>query len=148
MLLICSYCSTPRRLVYGWEWDALSGWSKRVRRISWRCRSFARLRYSSEGGYLSPSYAGLGQLGEMLRGSCGNLLRPELWFPYVFSSLEAAREWLTAIGSGEMNSRFRNLIPVATSETARPGSLAAQLAARGFFRNQDHSVKTLEAGAE
>jgi hypothetical protein len=97
LLLICSYCATPRRHVYGWEWDALSGWSNRVRRISWRCRSCARLRYSSEGGYLSPSYAGLGRLGQMLRGSWGNLPRPELWFPYVFSSLEAAQDWLAEV---------------------------------------------------
>ncbi len=44
-------------------------WSAdKVRTISWRCRSCARLRYSSEGGYLRPSGLGrLGQLGVMLR---------------------------------------------------------------------------------
>jgi hypothetical protein len=52
LLLVCSYCNTPRRYVYGWEWDSFPGWSNRVRQISWRCRSCARLRYSSEGGYL------------------------------------------------------------------------------------------------
>jgi hypothetical protein len=55
LLLVCSYSYTPRRYVYGWEWDSSSGWSNRVRSISWRCRSCARLRYSSEGGYLRPS---------------------------------------------------------------------------------------------
>ena len=28
LLLTCSYCNTPRRHVYGWEWDSFSGWSK------------------------------------------------------------------------------------------------------------------------
>ena len=32
--------------------NLLSGRSKIARRISWRCRSFARLRYSSEGDAL------------------------------------------------------------------------------------------------
>jgi hypothetical protein len=81
LLLVCSYCNTPRRHVYGWEWDSFSGWSNRVRRISWRCRSCARLRYSSEGGYLRP--------GAMFR-AYGNLPRPDLWLPYVFTSPEAA----------------------------------------------------------
>jgi len=92
LLLVCSYCNTPRRRVYGWEWDCSSGWSNRVRSISWRCRSCARLRYSSEGSYLRPSGLGrLGQLGVRLR-AFGNLPRPESWFPYVFTSPEAAAE--------------------------------------------------------
>jgi len=48
------------------------------------------LRYSSEGGYLRPTGLGrLGRLGVML-GAYGNLPRPELWLPYVFTSLDAA----------------------------------------------------------
>jgi len=77
LLLVCTYCNTPRRHVYGWEWDSFSGWSNRVRSINWRCRSCARLRYSSEGGYLCP--------GTMFR-AFGNLPRPEPWLPFVFSS--------------------------------------------------------------
>jgi hypothetical protein len=77
LFLLCPCCETPRRQVYGWEWDSLSGWSNRVRSISWRCRSCARLRYSSEGGYLRP--------GIMFR-AFGNLPRPDLWLPYVFTS--------------------------------------------------------------
>jgi hypothetical protein len=92
LLLVCSYCNTPRRHVYGWEWDSFSGWSNRVRRISWRCRSCARLRYSSEGGYLRPAYGRLGQLGVMLRASWGNLPRPASWLPYVLTSSEEAAE--------------------------------------------------------
>jgi hypothetical protein len=83
LLLVCSYCNTPRRHVYGWEWDSFSGRSNRVRQISWQCRSCARLRYSSEGGYLRP--------GIMFR-AFGNLPRPESWLPYVFTSPEEAAE--------------------------------------------------------
>lgn len=77
LFLLCPHCDTPRRHVYGWEWDCVSGWSNRVRSISWRCRSCARLRYSSEGGYLRP--------GVMFR-ALGNLPRPESWLPFVFST--------------------------------------------------------------
>jgi len=92
LLLVCSYCNTPRRHVYGWEWDSFSGWSNRVRSISWRCRSCARLRYSSEGGYLRPTGLGrLGQLGIALR-AYGSLPRPKSWIPYVFTSAEEAAE--------------------------------------------------------
>ena len=81
LFLRCPYCETPRRHVYGWEWDSFSGWSNRVRSISWRCRSCARLRYSSEGGYLRPS---------MMFRAFGNLPRPESWLPYVFTSIDDA----------------------------------------------------------
>lgn len=92
LLLVCSSCNTPRRHVYGWEWDSFSGWSNRVRSINWRCRSCARLRYSSEGGYLRPTGLGrFGQLGIML-AAYGNLPRPESWLPYVFTSPEEAAE--------------------------------------------------------
>jgi hypothetical protein len=91
LLLRCPYCETPRRYVYGWEWDSWSGWSDRVRSISWRCRSCARLRYSSEGGYLCPTGLGrLGQLGVSLR-SLGNLPQPESWLPQVFTSINDPR---------------------------------------------------------
>lgn len=83
LLLRCPYCETPRRHVYGWEWDSYSGWSNRVRSIYWRCRLCARLRYSSEGGYL--------RSGVMFR-AFGNLPRPESWLPYVFTSPEEAAE--------------------------------------------------------
>jgi hypothetical protein len=82
LLLVCSYCNKSRRHVYGWEWDSNSGWSNRVRRIGWRCRSCARLRYSSEGGYLSP--------GTRFR-RLGNLPRPKPWLPCVFTSIDDPR---------------------------------------------------------
>jgi len=91
LMLLCSYCNTPRRHVYGWEWDSGSGWSNRVRRISWRCRSCARLRYTSEGGYLrQPGLGRLGHLGVML-AAYGNLPRPKSWLPYVFTSIDDPR---------------------------------------------------------
>lgn len=89
LLLVCSYCNTPRRHVYGWEWDSFSGWSNRVRRTVWCCRSCNRLRYSSEGGYLRGS--GRGALAAIFR-AYGNLPRPDLWLPYVFTSPEEAAE--------------------------------------------------------
>jgi hypothetical protein len=79
LFLMCPVCDTLRRFVYGWEWDSFSGRSNRVRRIGWRCRSCARLRYSSEGGYLRPG---------MLFRTFGNLPRPESWLPYVFTSID------------------------------------------------------------
>ena len=82
LFLFCPNCQTPRRHVYGWEWDSFSGWSNRVRQVSWRCRSCAQLRYSSEGGYLCP--------GKRFR-AFGNLPRPESWFPYVFASIDDSR---------------------------------------------------------
>ena len=89
LLLFCSYCKTPRRHVYGWEWDSFWGWSNSVRSIGWRCRSCARLRYSSEGGYLRQS--GRGTLAAAFR-LLGNLPRPESWLPYVFTSPKEAAE--------------------------------------------------------
>ena len=91
LFLLCPYCNTPRRHVYGWEWDSFSGWSNRVKRINWRCRSCARLRYSSEGECLRPGGLGrLGRLGVMI-GAFGNLPRPESWLPYVFTSIDDPR---------------------------------------------------------
>jgi hypothetical protein len=90
LLLRCPHCETPRRHVYGCEWDSFSGWSNTVRSISWRCRSCARLRYSSEGGHLRGS--GRAALAALVRGTFGNLPRPESWFPYVFTSPKEAAE--------------------------------------------------------
>src|SRR5271154_1030063 len=86
LFLVCSYCKTPRRHVYGWEWDSSSGWSNRVKSISWRCRSCARLRYSSEGGALVLRG---GPISRLLRYPCPDLSspRPESWLPYVFTSI-------------------------------------------------------------
>ena len=87
LFLLCPTCDTPSRHVYGWEWDSFSGRSNTVRRISWRCRSCALLRSSSEGGYLR---GGRGWLARTTRFDWGNLPRPEPWLPYVFTSPEEA----------------------------------------------------------
>jgi hypothetical protein len=93
LMLVCSYCNTPRRHVYGWEWDSFSGWSNRVRNVSWRCRSCARLRYSSEGSALVSRG---GPISRLLRMPCPDMHhpRPEPWYPYVFTSPADA----TAVG--------------------------------------------------
>lgn len=90
LFLLCSQCNTPRRFVYGWEWDSFSGWSNRARSVSWQCRSCARLRYSSEGGHLR---GGRSWLGRVMGFDPGNLPRPEPWLPYVFTSPRQAAEF-------------------------------------------------------
>jgi hypothetical protein len=85
LLLLCPHCNVPRRFVYGWEWDSFSGWSNRVRQVSWCCRSCNRLRYSSEGGRLRGR--GRGAVAAIFR-AYGNLPRPEPWFPCVFTSID------------------------------------------------------------
>jgi hypothetical protein len=52
-----------------------------VVRADWLCRACARLRYSSEDGYLCP--------GIIFR-AFGKLPRPALWLPYVFTSPQDA----------------------------------------------------------
>jgi hypothetical protein len=93
LLLVCSYCNTPRRHVYGWAWDSISGRSNSVRRISWRCRSCARLRYSSEGAALVLRG---GAISGLLRRDVPDLScpRPEPWLPYVFTDPADAIQWL------------------------------------------------------
>ena len=90
LFLFCPHCQLPRRFVYGWEWDSFSGWSNRVRSISWRCRSCARLRYSSEGGALVSVG---GPISRLLRMPCPDMHhpRPEPWLPYVFTSIDDPR---------------------------------------------------------
>jgi len=85
LFLLCPHCDKPRRHAYGREWDSFSGLSNRVRSISWRCRSCARLRYSSEGG--------LGNLASCLplTETCHALTRGfptclPLWMPQRTSS--------------------------------------------------------------
>lgn len=88
LFLFCTNCQVPRRFVYGWEWNPFSGRSNVVMRVSWRCRSCAELRYSSEGGYLRGS--GRGAIAALFR-CLGNLPRPQSWPPYVFTSIDGPR---------------------------------------------------------
>jgi hypothetical protein len=77
LLLVCLGCNTPRRYLYGWE--ASGPYTSSVETSHWLCRLCARLRFSSEGGFLRP--------GALLR-SFGNLPRSQSWFPYVFTSID------------------------------------------------------------
>jgi len=125
LLLVCSYCNTPRRHVYGWEWNSVSGWSNRVRSINWRCRLCARLRYSSEGGYLRPTGLGrMGRLGVMLR-AYGNLLRPKSWFPAFSPPLKNRRKLASAnchpsVGTGSGDT-FKAMVHRTPESHARKG---------------------------
>jgi hypothetical protein len=86
LLLRCWRCQSPCRALYG----AKVGDDGRffvASRADWECRTCAMLRYSSEGGYLRP--------GVQFR-VFGNLPRPELWLPYVFTSLDTAMQFLRA----------------------------------------------------
>lgn len=91
LFLLCPHCDTPRRHVHGWEWDSFSGWSNRVRRTDWCCRSCNRLRYSSEGGALMMRG---GPISRLLRMDLPDIYspRPKPWLPHVFTAPEAAAE--------------------------------------------------------
>jgi hypothetical protein len=101
LFLFCPACETPRRHVYGWQWDSVSGWSNRVRTISWRCRSCARLpalpkaaTYAEAGAErLPPSFA----LTDLCRArSCGF---PTCWSPSMLqpTSWENPCGWRAAV---------------------------------------------------
>jgi hypothetical protein len=78
--LVCLGCETPKRHLYGWE--AGRQYTNSAETSHWFCRSCARVRYASEGGYLRP--------GRFLR-AYGNLPRPQPWFPYMFTSIHDPR---------------------------------------------------------
>ena len=83
-LLICPYCSVPRRALYGWEPGGQ--FTNSVTRSNWQCRSCAMLRYASEGGALvSRGRSSIARLFEQRFGLLCSP-RPEPWLPYVFSS--------------------------------------------------------------
>ena len=83
-LLICPYCSIPRRGLYGWEPGGR--FTNSVVRSTWGCRKCNLLRYASEGGALLIRPRG------MWRCVFGTVAspRPDSWLPYVFTSPEEA----------------------------------------------------------
>jgi hypothetical protein len=85
-LLICPYCSIPRRGLYGWEPGGR--FTNSVVRSTWGCRKCKGLRYASEGGALL--IRPRGTLGVVF--GIGHSPRPESWLPYVFTSPEEAAE--------------------------------------------------------
>jgi hypothetical protein len=89
-LLICPYCQTPRRGLYGWEPGGR--FTTSVVRSTWGCWKCNGLRYASEGGALV--HRGRGAILRMLGAASGPCRseRPEQWYPYVFTSLGKAAE--------------------------------------------------------
>jgi hypothetical protein len=85
-LLICPYCSIPRRGLYGWEPGGR--FTNSVLRSTWGCRKCNGLRFASEGGALLIRPRGTLRL---IFGT-GHSPRPESWLPYVFTSTEEAVE--------------------------------------------------------
>jgi len=80
LLLICWNCQRPCRALYGYK-KGDDGRYYVVKRAEWECRTCAGLRYSSEGGFLRP--------GRFFR-ALGNLDRPDLWLPCVYTNIECA----------------------------------------------------------
>jgi hypothetical protein len=79
LLMICPYCHSARRALYGWQLNLM-----RARSFfggQWQCRACAGLRYASEGGALLIRSRGI--IGRLL--GVGRSDRPEPWFPYVFT---------------------------------------------------------------
>jgi hypothetical protein len=85
-LLICPYCSIPRRGLYGW--GPGGRFTNSVVRSTWGCRKCSGLRYASEGGALL--IRPRGTLGLVF--GIGHSPRPESWLPYVFTSPEEAAD--------------------------------------------------------
>lgn len=92
VLLACPRCCSLRRALYGWE--AGGPYTNSARTSLWQCRTCAGLRYSSEGGALVlRSRWAFARLIEQRFGRCQSP-RPEPWLPYVFTSLDAAADFL------------------------------------------------------
>ena len=89
LLLSCWRCVRPCRALYGAEVGD-DGHFHVVQRADWECRKCAKLRYSSEGGrLLIRPRRRLARLLGRLNGP-DRCQRPNAWFPYVFTSPEAA----------------------------------------------------------
>lgn len=76
-LLVCTSCGKPCRALYGWRPGGQ--FTNSVEHGDWYCRVCAELRYRSEGTYRPRMFRFL-----------GGYPRPDLWYPYVFTSTEQA----------------------------------------------------------
>jgi hypothetical protein len=94
-LLICPYCQTPRRGLYGWEPGGR--FTSSAVRSSWGCRACNHLRYASEGGALV--HRGRGRLGRMLEATFGRSRseRPKPWYPEIFRVARQSGTSLTVL---------------------------------------------------
>jgi hypothetical protein len=83
LLLVCPGCFRPRRALYGWAHGGK--WSGCSVKGRWQCRESAELRYASEGGALRPR--GRGRMWRLFHSLSGRMpaIRPQPWYPYVFS---------------------------------------------------------------
>jgi len=86
-LLICPYCNTGRRALYGWQPGGQYTSSSVT--CPWQCRSCAGLRYASEGEALV--FRSRWAFARLIEGQFGcRSPRPESWLPCVFTSPEEA----------------------------------------------------------
>jgi len=85
LLLRCWGCQRPCRSLYGAEVGD-DGRFYRAVRADWKCRTCAKLRYSSEGG-IRVRWDGA---ASRLLGRPVNSPRPEPWLPFVFTSKDQA----------------------------------------------------------
>jgi hypothetical protein len=84
-LVICPFCQTPRRALYGWEPGGR--YTTSAMPAPWRCRICNGLRYASEGGALA--YGGRGALARMFAEYGGaKCARPDSWLPEIIESRE------------------------------------------------------------
>lgn len=95
LLLRCWQCQKPSRALYGVR-VGNDGRYYVARPADWECRRCAGLRFSSEGGAL------LIRGGRLMTRYFGHPWptvaspRPERWLPFMFSSLNQARDSLTS----------------------------------------------------
>jgi hypothetical protein len=84
ILLACPLCCSLQRALYGWEPGG--EYTCSAQRSQWQCRKCAGLRYSSEGGALV--LRGRGSWFRRIEMEYGTTrsVRPEPWYPYVFSN--------------------------------------------------------------
>ena len=93
LLLRCWQCQRPSRALYGFKVGDDGRFYKAVM-ADWGCRRCSELRYASEGGALVIRG---GLLSRLLGRPLPNVpsARPDLWLPYVFSSLDDAMAEVT-----------------------------------------------------
>jgi hypothetical protein len=92
LLLRCWRCQRPCRALYGAE-VGNDGRYYVARRADWECRTCAELSYSSEGGALLFRQGIVSRLFGEPVGPVSSP-RPDVWLPYVFTSIQKAREAL------------------------------------------------------
>jgi hypothetical protein len=90
-LLICPYCDTPRRGLYGWEPGGK--YTNSARTCAWKCCTCAGLHHESEGGALV-HHNRRGAFFRLVEATYGPVRsdRTEAWLPYFFTSPQQAHD--------------------------------------------------------